>query len=235
MFELMSSSKPNPRPAKEGGSAAIPIFGAAMAGGPSDVAESQTAHREADGRERHIAHEGQTIPPYSGQSDRHRGQYGGLLNQHAQEMAAISIKLTEHQVERLEPDFPSEDYDADPVSSASQVDRHVALRIRQRRVMTGLSQKQLAHLFGVTYQQVHKYESGTNRISAGRLYVLSRALDVGVDWFFEGVTRQTNPEEQSPSRRMMLDFMRNVFVIEYDEHLQALSKMARALSETELV
>jgi DNA-binding XRE family transcriptional regulator len=49
------------------------------------------------------------------------------------------------------------------------VDRHVGARVRERRIMLGLTQQQLADLIGVTYQQAHKYERGINRISAGRL------------------------------------------------------------------
>jgi DNA-binding XRE family transcriptional regulator len=49
------------------------------------------------------------------------------------------------------------------------VDRHVGARVRERRIMLGLTQQQLADLIGVTYQQAHKYERGINRVSAGRL------------------------------------------------------------------
>ena len=61
-------------------------------------------------------------------------------------------------------------------SRALDVDRYVSLRIRQRRIMLGLTQQQMAELIGVTYQQAHKYETGINRISAGRLYQIARAL-----------------------------------------------------------
>ena len=57
-------------------------------------------------------------------------------------------------------------------SRALDVDRYVSLRIRQRRIMLGLTQQQMAELIGVTYQQAHKYETGINRISAGRLRVV---------------------------------------------------------------
>ena len=56
-----------------------------------------------------------------------------------------------------------------PRSRAQDVDRHVGARLRERRIMLGLTQQQLAELIGVTYQQAHKYENGINRISAGRL------------------------------------------------------------------
>src|SRR5882762_8511128 len=58
--------------------------------------------------------------------------------------------------------------------STAAIDDHVGKRIRERRVMLGLTQQQLAELIGVTYQQAHKYERGINRVSAGRLFELAR-------------------------------------------------------------
>src|SRR4051794_32727379 len=57
-----------------------------------------------------------------------------------------------------------------------EADRHVARRMRERRIMLGLTQQQVAELVGITYQQVHKYEAGGNRVSAGRLYRIAQAL-----------------------------------------------------------
>jgi transcriptional regulator with XRE-family HTH domain len=67
------------------------------------------------------------------------------------------------------------------------VDSYVGSRIRERRVMLGLSQQQMANLIGVTYQQAHKYERGINRISAGRLFEIARVLRVPVGYFSEGL------------------------------------------------
>src|SRR3954453_10281453 len=72
-------------------------------------------------------------------------------------------------------------------SRAIDVDPYVSLRIRQRRIMLGLTQQQMAELIGVTYQQAHKYETGINRISAGRLYQIAQALGVEISYFFEDV------------------------------------------------
>jgi transcriptional regulator with XRE-family HTH domain len=58
--------------------------------------------------------------------------------------------------------------------------------MRERRVMLGLTQQQMAELIGVTYQQAHKYEKGINRVAAGRLYRIAQALGVEVGYFFEG-------------------------------------------------
>src|SRR5881392_1278104 len=67
------------------------------------------------------------------------------------------------------------------------VDRHVGARVRERRIMLGLTQQQLADLIGVTYQQAHKYERGINRVSAGRLFEVARVLSVPVSYFYEGI------------------------------------------------
>ena len=67
------------------------------------------------------------------------------------------------------------------------IDRHVGGRVRERRIMLGLTQQQLADLIGVTYQQAHKYERGINRISAGRLYEIAQVLSVPIGYFFDGL------------------------------------------------
>src|SRR5882762_11876762 len=68
-----------------------------------------------------------------------------------------------------------------------EIEQHVGSRIRQRRIMMGLTQQQLADLIGVTYQQAHKYERGINRVSAGRLFEIARVLSVPVAYLFEGL------------------------------------------------
>jgi transcriptional regulator with XRE-family HTH domain len=70
---------------------------------------------------------------------------------------------------------------------AQDTDRHVGARMRERRMMLGLTQHQMAEVIGVTYQQAHKYEKGINRVAAGHLYHIARALGVEVGYFFEGL------------------------------------------------
>jgi len=67
------------------------------------------------------------------------------------------------------------------------VDIHVAKRVRQRRIELGISQPKLGAALGVTFQQVYKYEKAVTRISAARLYGLSKALGVPITFFFEGI------------------------------------------------
>ncbi|HHK73617.1 MAG TPA: XRE family transcriptional regulator [Rhizobiales bacterium] len=67
------------------------------------------------------------------------------------------------------------------------VDVHVGSRVKFRRVVQGMSQEQLGSTLGLTFQQVQKYEKGTNRISASRLWDIGDALGVKVSFFFEGL------------------------------------------------
>ena len=70
------------------------------------------------------------------------------------------------------------------------VDLHVGGRIRFRRKLLGLSQQKLAEDLGLTFQQIQKYERGTNRVSASKLYEMSRSLQTSVFYFFEGLPEQ---------------------------------------------
>ncbi len=123
--------------------------------------------------------------------------------------------------------------DSRPTARASNADRHVGARIRERRITLGLSQQQLAQLIGVTYQQAHKYERGLNRISAGRLYDIARVLSVPISWFFEGMVSEPVAVDLSPRQRMCLELARNFSLIDNEKHQEALSQMARALAQAE--
>ena len=112
------------------------------------------------------------------------------------------------------------------------VDRYVGARIRERRIMLGLTQHQMADLIGVTYQQAHKYEKGINRVAAGRLYRIAQALAVDVGYFYEGL-QIGGGFVPSPSRRMLLDLTRNFLNIPKSRHREAVAALARALAEGE--
>jgi len=70
--------------------------------------------------------------------------------------------------------------------SPGPVDKHVGSRVRMRRLLVGMSQERLAEALGLTFQQVQKYEKGTNRIGASRLQQISQVLGVPVTFLFEG-------------------------------------------------
>ena len=67
------------------------------------------------------------------------------------------------------------------------IDKHVGQRLKTRRLLLGMSQENMADQVGITFQQVQKYERGTNRISASRLLKFSKILDVPVNFFYEGI------------------------------------------------
>lgn len=69
----------------------------------------------------------------------------------------------------------------------NEIDFHVGKRIRRRRRLLGLTQQQLAESVGIRFQQIQKYESGANRVSASRLYEIAEALDAPVQYFYEGL------------------------------------------------
>lgn len=83
---------------------------------------------------------------------------------------------------------------ADKKKAPNDVDRHVGSRVRMRRTLIGMSQEKLGEALGLTFQQVQKYEKGTNRISASRLQQISGILGVTIDYLYGGADA---PEGQS--------------------------------------
>ncbi len=109
------------------------------------------------------------------------------------------------------------------------IDRHVGMRIRQRRIMLGLTQQQMADLIGVTYQQAHKYERGINRVAAGRLYQIAQALGVDVGYFFEGLEGERS-FEPTPQQRLLLELARHFVALDKRRYQEALVQLARTLA-----
>jgi transcriptional regulator with XRE-family HTH domain len=95
--------------------------------------------------------------------------------------------------------------------SPNPVDKHVGSRMRMRRMMLAMSQGNLGDALGLTFQQVQKYEKGTNRIGASRLQQLSHILQVPVTFFFEGAPNASAPHGSNGSALSMAqidDFIR---------------------------
>jgi transcriptional regulator with XRE-family HTH domain len=94
--------------------------------------------------------------------------------------------------------------------SINATDKYVGTRVRMRRLMVGMTQSELGEAIGITFQQVQKYEKGTNRISASRLQEISDVLQVSVPFFFEGaphVPGQAAANGASPSPAYVTDFL----------------------------
>jgi transcriptional regulator with XRE-family HTH domain len=87
------------------------------------------------------------------------------------------------------------------------VDRHVGLRIRMRRKELGISQERLAESIGLTFQQVQKYERAANRVSASKLWEMSRALSTNIGYFYEGLGDAFEAPGSNLPRESMQDFL----------------------------
>ena len=117
------------------------------------------------------------------------------------------------------------------------VDVHVGKRIRHRRWMVGTTQQQLADKVGIKFQQIQKYETGMNRVSASRLWDIANALGVAIDFFFEGLSSgltDGNPAHAMPddllSDREALELLRSYYAIPENQR-RRLFDLARVLSE----
>ena len=108
---------------------------------------------------------------------------------------------------------------------AQDTDGHVGARVRARRRLLGLTQQRLAERVGIAHQQVAKYETGVDQISAGRLFALARALGVEPGYFFEGLGGG-EPARQ----RQVLELARSFVVLPRPQQ-EALGELARALAE----
>lgn len=89
------------------------------------------------------------------------------------------------------------------IKPPNPIDRYVGSRVRMRRIMLGMSQEKLGKALGLTFQQIQKYEKGTNRVGASRIQQISDVLNVPVSFLFEGgpgTSRAADePEEASPN------------------------------------
>ncbi len=116
------------------------------------------------------------------------------------------------------------------------VDVHVGKRIRQRRWMNGTTQQQLAEAVGIKFQQIQKYETGMNRVSASRLWDIARVLTVPVSFFFEGLdaAQDASIPGQVPgdvlTDKEALDLLRSYYAIPENQR-RRLFDLARVLSE----
>lgn len=111
----------------------------------------------------------------------------------------------------------------------SQVDKFIGNKIYSLRLGKGLSRQQLAEVIGVTHQQLQKYEKGTNRISAGRLVLIARALEKTPEYFYEGFDGNKIPEENTMHQRMCIEVSRNFMKLRNSDHQHAINSLIRSL------
>ncbi len=113
------------------------------------------------------------------------------------------------------------------------VDVHVGKRVRHRRWMVGMTQHQLAEQVGIKFQQIQKYETGANRISASRLWDIADALRVTVGFFYEGLEADTDAGPQDGdllADKEALELVRSYYAIPENQR-RRLFELARVLSE----
>ncbi|ASM71460.1 MULTISPECIES: helix-turn-helix domain-containing protein [Roseobacteraceae] len=120
---------------------------------------------------------------------------------------------------------------------AHKVDEHVGKRIRQRRWLVGMTQQKLAEMVGIKFQQIQKYETGANRVSASRLWDIGEAMGVNVSFFFEGLDGDVGSK---PSGRFVpgdlledkeaMDLVRSYYAIPKNQR-RRLFELARVLSD----
>lgn len=138
-------------------------------------------------------------------------------------------------------------YEKLPAGVPSQIDLHVGQRLRQRRSLLGMSQERLGEAVDITFQQIQKYERGSNRIGASRLYQFSIILDVSISYFFEDMPKgpqtegvslpigmgdqpQALFETATLARREMLDLVRAYSKIIDRPVRKQIMELARSLS-----
>ena len=111
----------------------------------------------------------------------------------------------------------------------------VGRRVRQRRVLLGMSQEKLAEALGLTFQQVQKYENGANRVSASRLLDISNVLGVPVSFFFEEVAEKTSDDGERGRgqlvKRETLELVRAYYGIRDPGVRKALVALAHAVAD----
>ena len=132
-------------------------------------------------------------------------------------------------------------------STPNPIDIHVGSRLRLRRALIGMSQEKLGNALEITFQQVQKYERGTNRISSSRLFQISRILDVSVSFFFDDmdteIIKQTEGmaeinkqvlQVDKLSRRETLELVRAYYKITDPMVRKKIFEMVKAIGNSEI-
>ena len=136
-------------------------------------------------------------------------------------------------------------------SRTAYVDAHVGNRLRERRILLGMSQTRLGESLGLSFQQVQKYERGIDRISVGRLVHMSHVLDVPITYFFEDLSEPAGSHgetidddyrisgngaegsEDPMSRRETLELVRAYYQIEQTELRKHVFALIRSIATRE--
>ncbi|MAF31930.1 MAG: transcriptional regulator [Magnetococcales bacterium] len=125
------------------------------------------------------------------------------------------------------------------MSGPDPVDVHVGSRVRLRRTVLGMSQERLADQLGITFQQVQKYENGSNRIGASRLYMIATILNVSVEYFYEGyksdaleVNEEVSEFDRQLNKRESIDLIRAYYSIADDKVRKKVLDLVKSMAKT---
>lgn len=152
-------------------------------------------------------------------------------------MAQQIPKKRGRSAKRLSPDT-SKEPDPKPVQRPRPVDVQVGSRIRRRRLVLGIAQQDLAHSIGVSFQQVQKYESGANRVSASRLVQIAETLGVPASYFFEdpdrgGPVKAANSDiEETLYRSDTLDLIRAYYAIPEESTRKRVLELIKSMAKS---
>lgn len=111
-----------------------------------------------------------------------------------------------------------------------KVDKFIGDKIYQLRLANGFSRQQLAEMIGVTHQQLQKYEKGTNRIAAGRLLLIAKALGKKIEYFYSEFEESDPDEERDTThQRMCIEVSRNFMKLKNSNQQNAINALIRSL------
>lgn len=111
-----------------------------------------------------------------------------------------------------------------------KIDKVLGNKIYSLRLAKGLSRQQLSNIIDVTHQQLSKYEQGKNRISVGRLVLISKALQKNVSYFYEDLESPKTSELITQHQRMAIEVSRNFMKIENTKHQEAVHILVKSLT-----
>ena len=121
------------------------------------------------------------------------------------------------------------------------IDKHVGANIRRLRTFMGMSQEKMAEHLGITFQQIQKYENGTNRVGASRLYNIAHILNTSVDRFFDGLEGKTSELKAAEdkedmnadllSKRESINLLRNYYAIEDENVRKKIQDMIKSFAQ----
>ncbi|MEM6411769.1 MAG: helix-turn-helix transcriptional regulator [Pseudomonadota bacterium] len=122
-------------------------------------------------------------------------------------------------------------YELNPSES---IDRVIGAQIRQRRIMMGFTQDQIADSLGISYQQVQKYETGSNRVSAGRLFEIASLLETDIGWFFPLISsNEPAAPSDNASPRHVIELVRRFSSIESQKVRAGIMALVRSIADNE--